>query len=170
MHRVDGTFGLNFLLAVLRNLEDCKRHCGVCPDGTENKCLTKAHGCLPVGWLMGPVSSQQLSLGPGASSAPLCSVTGGTAAMGATGTTFLVLSHPTIFLRAFVVLKLITKQKTAVREHNATHMFRFCSFNSFPFCLPPKEQDLEPMKEDFFSKLEYLLRFLNHNTLPKETA
>lgn len=34
----------------------------------------------------------------------------------------------------------------------------------------PKEQDLEPMKEDFFSKLEYLLRFLNHNTLPKETA
>uniref|UniRef100_A0A8B9N5G3 Uncharacterized protein n=1 Tax=Accipiter nisus TaxID=211598 RepID=A0A8B9N5G3_9AVES len=30
--------------------------------------------------------------------------------------------------------------------------------------------DLEPMKEDFFSKLEYLLRFLNHNTLPKETA
>lgn len=77
MRRVDGTFGLNFLLAVLRYLEDCKRHRGVCPDGTENKSLTKARGCLPVGWLMGPVSSQQLSLGPGAPSAPLCSATGG---------------------------------------------------------------------------------------------
>lgn len=75
MLQVDGTFGLNFLLVILRCLDDYKRHCGVCPDCAENKCLTKARGCLPVRWLMGAVSSQQLSLGhgPGASSALLCS-------------------------------------------------------------------------------------------------
>uniref|UniRef100_A0A663F3T3 Uncharacterized protein n=1 Tax=Aquila chrysaetos chrysaetos TaxID=223781 RepID=A0A663F3T3_AQUCH len=37
-------------------------------------------------------------------------------------------------------------------------------------CVGWMEQDWEPMEEDFLSKLEYLLRFLNHNALPKETA
>lgn len=64
MPQLDGTFGLDFLFAVLRLLDDRELHCGVCPDCTENKCLTKAHGCRPVGCLMehSPASSCHLAM------------------------------------------------------------------------------------------------------------
>ncbi|OPJ88216.1 interleukin 3 precursor [Patagioenas fasciata monilis] len=37
-------------------------------------------------------------------------------------------------------------------------------------CLGWMEQEWEPVKEDFFSSLESLLRFLNHYALPEVAA
>lgn len=67
MPRLDGMFGLDLLLVILHCLDDSKRHCGVCPDCTEDNYLTKAQG------LTGAVSSQRLPLGHGPAASFFCS-------------------------------------------------------------------------------------------------
>lgn len=75
-------------------------------------------------------------------------------------------------MRAFVVLKLIINlkknKKKLVREENVTYMSWFFLLLSFQSAL--KEHHWKAVEEyDFFSNLEYLLRFLGQNALPEET-
>lgn len=73
MAQVDGTFGVDFLFHISCCLGDTKGCGGVCPDCTGNKSLDKARSCVPVRWLMGASSSQELPLGHGASALPTSS-------------------------------------------------------------------------------------------------
>lgn len=69
------------------------------------------------------------------------------------------------WLGAFMDLKLFFKEvlkKTTVKKQNASCVSKLCCLNS-SFSLFPQKLEQEPEEEDFYSSLDYLLRFLNHN-------